>query len=135
MPNATAQLMVGPLLMRSVFFFNRGVGADVLRNFFSAEDVLRQQVEAEIKETSITRLQSRSREEMRRRNYSRMVRFFDGRMFSSRDVFPLSAMALGVFSGGGGEGVKCWKCVRVDLQSTGEAILLAVEIVTPQVFN
>jgi hypothetical protein len=73
---------------------------------------------------------------MRRRNYSWMVRFFDGRMFSSRDVFPLSAMALGVFSGRGGqEGVKCWKCVRVDLQSIGEAILLAVEIVTPQVFN
>jgi hypothetical protein len=43
--------MVGPLLMRSVFFFSRGVGADVLRNFFSAENVLQQQVEAEIKET------------------------------------------------------------------------------------
>jgi hypothetical protein len=42
-PNATAQLMVGPLLMRSVFFFSRGVGADVLRNFFSAESVLWQQ--------------------------------------------------------------------------------------------
>jgi hypothetical protein len=51
MSNATAQLMVGPLLMRSVFFFSRGVGADVLRNFFSAENVLRQQVEAEIKES------------------------------------------------------------------------------------
>jgi hypothetical protein len=36
--------------MRSVFFFNRGVGADVLRDFFSAENFLRQQVEAEIKE-------------------------------------------------------------------------------------
>jgi hypothetical protein len=54
--------MVGPLLMRSVFFFSRGVEADVLRNFFSAENVLRQQVEAEIKEILITRLQSRSRE-------------------------------------------------------------------------
>jgi arginine exporter protein ArgO len=44
--------MVGPLLMRSVFFFfSLGVGADVLRNFFSAENVLRQQVEAEIKES------------------------------------------------------------------------------------
>jgi hypothetical protein len=50
MPNAMAQLMVGPLLMRSVFFLSRGVGVDVLRNFFSAENVLRQQVEAEIKE-------------------------------------------------------------------------------------
>jgi hypothetical protein len=50
MSNAMTQLMVGPLLMRSVFFFSRGVGADVLWEFFSAENVLRQQVEAEIKE-------------------------------------------------------------------------------------
>jgi hypothetical protein len=49
-PNATAQLMVGPLLMRNVFFFSRGVRADVLRNFFSAENVIRQQVEDEFKE-------------------------------------------------------------------------------------
>jgi hypothetical protein len=39
---------------------------------------------------------------MRSEDYSRMVRFFDGRLFSSHGVFPLSAMALGVFSGGGG---------------------------------
>jgi hypothetical protein len=44
---------------------------------------------------------------MRREDYSRMVRFFDGGLFSSRGVFPLSAMSLGVFSGGGRrEGVK-----------------------------
>jgi hypothetical protein len=44
---------------------------------------------------------------MAREDYSRMVRFFDGGLFSSRGFFPLSAMALGVFSGGGGrEGVK-----------------------------
>jgi hypothetical protein len=41
--------MVSPLLMRSVFFFTRGIGADVLRKFFSTENVLRQQIEAEIK--------------------------------------------------------------------------------------
>jgi hypothetical protein len=41
------------------------------------------------------------RKVMRRRDYSRMVRFFDGRLFSSRGFFPLSAMALGVFSGEG----------------------------------
>jgi hypothetical protein len=34
---------------------------------------------------------------MRREDYSRMVRFFDGRLFSSHGVFPLSAMALGFF--------------------------------------
>jgi hypothetical protein len=34
---------------------------------------------------------------MRREDYSRMVRFFDGKLFSSSGCFPLSAMALGVF--------------------------------------
>jgi hypothetical protein len=44
---------------------------------------------------------------MRREDYSRMVRFFDGELFSSSGCFPLSAMALGVFSGRGGrEGLK-----------------------------
>jgi hypothetical protein len=35
---------------------------------------------------------------MRRKGYSRMVRFFGGKLFSSSGCFPLSAMALGVFS-------------------------------------
>jgi hypothetical protein len=44
---------------------------------------------------------------MGREDYSRMVRFFGRRLFSSHVVFPLSVMALGVFSGGGRrEGVK-----------------------------
>jgi hypothetical protein len=44
---------------------------------------------------------------MRKEDYSRMVRFFDGRLISSHGVFPLSAMALGFFSGGERrEGVK-----------------------------
>jgi hypothetical protein len=34
---------------------------------------------------------------MRREDYCRMVRFFDGGLFSSHGDFPLSAMALGVF--------------------------------------
>jgi hypothetical protein len=34
---------------------------------------------------------------MRRKDYSRMVRFFGGKLFSSSGCFPLSAMALGVF--------------------------------------
>jgi hypothetical protein len=50
MPNARTQLVVDPLLRRGVFFFNRGVGKDVFRNFFGAENIFRQQVEAEIKE-------------------------------------------------------------------------------------
>jgi hypothetical protein len=39
---------------------------------------------------------------MRRKDYSIMVRFFDGKLFSSSGCFPLSAMALGVFSRRGG---------------------------------
>jgi hypothetical protein len=39
---------------------------------------------------------------MRRRDYSQMARFFDGKLFSSSGFSPLSAIALGVFSGGGG---------------------------------
>jgi hypothetical protein len=53
--------------MCGVFFFSRGIRADVLREFFSTENFLRQQVEAEIKERWITRLQSRSRERNERR--------------------------------------------------------------------
>jgi hypothetical protein len=41
-PDATAQLMVSPLLMRSIFFFSRGVGTDVLKNFFNAKNILQQ---------------------------------------------------------------------------------------------
>jgi hypothetical protein len=37
-----------------------------------------------------------------KKDYSRMVRFFRGKLFSSSGCFPLSAMALGVFSGEGG---------------------------------
>jgi hypothetical protein len=34
---------------------------------------------------------------MGREDYSQMVRFFGGRLFSSHGVFSLSAMALGFF--------------------------------------
>jgi hypothetical protein len=34
---------------------------------------------------------------MGREDYSRMFHFFGGGLFSSHGVFPLSAMALGVF--------------------------------------
>jgi hypothetical protein len=50
---------------------------------------------------------------MGREDYSRMVRFFGRRLLSSCGVFPLSAMALGLFSGGG-------RREKVDLQSTRE---------------
>jgi hypothetical protein len=44
------------------------------------------------------RLQSRKRERIEKKDYSRMVLFFDGALFSSTGCFPLSAMALGVLS-------------------------------------
>jgi hypothetical protein len=47
MPNATAQLVVGPLLRRSAFFFSGGIREDVLGNLFSSNDFLRKQVKAE----------------------------------------------------------------------------------------
>jgi hypothetical protein len=50
MSNATTQLIVGLLLVCGIFFFSWGVGKDVLRYFFGAENILRQQVEAEIRE-------------------------------------------------------------------------------------
>jgi hypothetical protein len=40
MPDAIAQLVVGPVVRRGVFFFISGVRKDVLRNFFSTEDFL-----------------------------------------------------------------------------------------------
>jgi hypothetical protein len=43
------------------------------------------------------RLQSRTRERIEKKDYSRMVCFVDGALFSSTGCFPLSAMALGVF--------------------------------------
>jgi hypothetical protein len=43
-------------------------------------------------------LKSRLREkEWEEKDYSRMVRFLDGRLFSSHGVFPLSVMPLGFF--------------------------------------
>jgi hypothetical protein len=42
---------------------------------------------------------------MRGKDYSRMVCFFGGKLFYSSGCFPLSAMALGVFSGRGGREV------------------------------
>jgi hypothetical protein len=44
------------------------------------------------------RLQSRTRKRIEEKDYSRMVRFFGGALLSSTGCFPLSAMALGVFS-------------------------------------
>jgi hypothetical protein len=44
MSNTAAQLVVGPLFRRSILFFSRGIGEDVLRNLFSSKDFFREQV-------------------------------------------------------------------------------------------
>jgi hypothetical protein len=46
MPNAAAQLVVGPLFWRGVFFFSGGIGEDVLGNLFSSKDFFREEVKA-----------------------------------------------------------------------------------------
>jgi hypothetical protein len=50
MPNAAAQLVVGPLFRRGVFLFSRGIGEDVLGNLFSSKNLLREQVKVENRE-------------------------------------------------------------------------------------
>jgi hypothetical protein len=49
MPDATAQFVVGLLFRRGIFFFNRGIREDVLRNLFNSKDFLWEQVKAENK--------------------------------------------------------------------------------------
>jgi hypothetical protein len=49
MPDATAQLVVGLLLRRGVFFFSRGIREDVLKNLFSSKDLFWEQVKDENK--------------------------------------------------------------------------------------
>jgi hypothetical protein len=44
MPNAVAQLVVGPLFWRGVFFFSGRIGEVVLGNLFSSKDFFREQV-------------------------------------------------------------------------------------------
>jgi hypothetical protein len=45
MPDATAQLVVGLLFRRGVFFFSGGIREDVLRNLYGFKDFLWEQVE------------------------------------------------------------------------------------------
>jgi hypothetical protein len=46
MPNAAAQLMVGPLFRRGILCFERGIGGDVLRNIFGPDDFFGEQIQA-----------------------------------------------------------------------------------------
>jgi hypothetical protein len=67
MPNAAAQLMVGPLFRRGVLCFEGGIGGDVLRHIFGPDDFLREQIKAgrgkeeNMKHEIIWRTRSRSR--------------------------------------------------------------------------
>jgi hypothetical protein len=46
-PNAAAQLMVGPLFRRGILCFEGGIGGDVLRHIFGPDDFFGKQVKAE----------------------------------------------------------------------------------------
>jgi hypothetical protein len=46
MPNAAAQLMVGPLFKRGILCFEGGIGGDVLRHIFGPDDFFREQIKA-----------------------------------------------------------------------------------------
>jgi hypothetical protein len=67
MPNAAAQLVVGPLFWHGVFFFSGRIREDVLGNLFSSKDLLREQVKAGNEEGWIMRLQSRAKERIDRK--------------------------------------------------------------------
>jgi hypothetical protein len=45
-PNAAAQLMVGPLFRRGIFCFEGGIGGDVLRHIFGPDDFFGKQIKA-----------------------------------------------------------------------------------------
>jgi hypothetical protein len=46
-PNAAAQLVIGPLFRRSLLCFEGGIGGDVLRHVFGPNDFFRKQIKAE----------------------------------------------------------------------------------------
>jgi hypothetical protein len=46
MPNAAAQLVVGPLFRRGILCFEGGIGGDVLRHIFGPDDFFGEQIEA-----------------------------------------------------------------------------------------
>jgi hypothetical protein len=83
--------------MCGVFFFGRRIGADVLWELFGTENFLRQQVEAEIKERWITRLQSRSRERNGRSRLLSSGSFLWWRAVLLAWFLPLVCHGFGVF--------------------------------------
>jgi hypothetical protein len=46
MPNAAAQLMVGPLFRRGILCFEGRIGGDVLRHIFGPDDFFGEQIKA-----------------------------------------------------------------------------------------
>jgi hypothetical protein len=68
MPNATAQLMVGPLFRCGILCFDGGIRKDVLRHMFGPNDFFREQIKAgrgkeeKMKHDITWRTRNRSRE-------------------------------------------------------------------------
>jgi hypothetical protein len=46
-PDAAAQLVVGPLFRRGILCFDGGIGGDVLRHIFGPDDFFGKQIKAE----------------------------------------------------------------------------------------
>jgi hypothetical protein len=46
MPNAAAQLVVGPLFRRGILCFEGGIVGDVLRHIFGPDDFFREKIKA-----------------------------------------------------------------------------------------
>jgi hypothetical protein len=98
MSDATAQLVVGLLFRRGVFFISRGIKEDVLGNFFSSKDLLWEKIMARNKRRWIMRLQLRAKERIEKENLLSNCSLLWWVLLSSIGFFPLSAMALGFFS-------------------------------------
>jgi hypothetical protein len=71
---------------------------DVFKYFFGTEISFDSRLKLRSEKNESRDCNQDQEKEMRRRDYSRTIRFFDGRLFSAHGVFPSSTMALGVFS-------------------------------------
>jgi hypothetical protein len=77
-PDAAAQLMVGPLFKRGILCFERGIEGDVLRHIFGPDDFFGEQIKAE-KDERKHEAQDQAGEQGadQERTHFRIVRFFD----------------------------------------------------------
>jgi hypothetical protein len=73
MPDATTKLMIGPLFRCGVFFFSRGVGEDVLKDFLSTEDFIWYRSRLESRKDESRDCNQNQEKGMRRKDYSSLL--------------------------------------------------------------